>query len=556
MGNKLLTSFAKQVGATSMDATSSNTMGTASKFGNFGSYGALFGKGMGGKKLGELGAPTKAEAWNDAAGQTMDMALGATTKFMGIANSGMNQQQKNMATVDAGVDTAADVAGMFGPVGSAIGAGMKIVNAVGGALMGTPKSIKDFGLNDTVGASSSFGGVTSDAQETDATADSYSQAGLAGKLFGKKKLLNSVKKSNMQQGLASGVLDASKLAKDSAASSTNMFSTRNQNKLQNTGMFSNGSVQMGQEGGVLDRYIKLSQTAKTLNVKLIAKKAIAKHQLGGNVIAMNRTEEPKLASPVIPVAPAVKAPFGAEQRELWNRFTDFVKDKGYKGNPELDNRDKTLSRDLWDQYATSSNIDVPYDEFIPRVQEQITGYRNKAIDLLKSGKSQIEGYDGDINKFDFDNGFMKGLSQIDGWAGSKTTSWRFPNEKVINPITKQPTKENNIIYSRKDGGVMNVIVDGALHARKHDLKDHENFLDANITLKGIPVVTKSEGGEIKQHAEVEVNELILHLELTKKLEALLEEDTDESAIEAGKLLAKEIVKNTKDSKSKILKSVE
>jgi hypothetical protein len=107
--------------------------------------------------------------------------------------------------------------------------------------------------------------------------------------------------------------------------------------------------------------------------------------------------------------------------------------------------------------------------------------------------------------------------------------------------------------SHKEGGPINVIADGAFHSRKHALKDEPDLADANITLKGIPVVSEHKG-EIVQHAEVEHNELILHYDVTKELEALFKEGTDEAAIKAGRLLSKEIVKNTKDSRSKIIKN--
>lgn len=118
--------------------------------------------------------------------------------------------------------------------------------------------------------------------------------------------------------------------------------------------------------------------------------------------------------------------------------------------------------------------------------------------------------------------------------------------------TKKPKKATPAVL--KNGGVVNVIVDGHLHAHRHGMEDKPEFEDADITLKGVPVVTMDDGGEITQHAEVEKDELILHFDLTKQLEALCKENTDESMIEAGKLLAKEIVKNTKDSKSKIIKN--
>ena len=92
----------------------------------------------------------------------------------------------------------------------------------------------------------------------------------------------------------------------------------------------------------------------------------------------------------------------------------------------------------------------------------------------------------------------------------------------------------------------NVIPEGALHAHKHHMENAED-----LTKKGIPVVDNK--GE--QQAEVEKNEIIFSLEVTKQLENLYkryQEDTntqkekDELAIEAGKLLVYEILHNTID----------
>lgn len=93
----------------------------------------------------------------------------------------------------------------------------------------------------------------------------------------------------------------------------------------------------------------------------------------------------------------------------------------------------------------------------------------------------------------------------------------------------------------KEGGKMNVIPDGALHARLHHMDTK------NITKKGIPVVITDNEGNIEQSAEIEKNEIIFNLEVTQKLEKLWKENTDESAIEAGKLLVKEILENTIDN---------
>lgn len=98
----------------------------------------------------------------------------------------------------------------------------------------------------------------------------------------------------------------------------------------------------------------------------------------------------------------------------------------------------------------------------------------------------------------------------------------------------------------EEGGKVNVIPDGALHAHKHHLEDISPEYE-QVTSKGIPVVTEEEGGKLKQHAEIERNEIIFRLEVTKKLEELMKDGSDDAAIEAGKLLAHEIINNTVDN---------
>lgn len=105
-----------------------------------------------------------------------------------------------------------------------------------------------------------------------------------------------------------------------------------------------------------------------------------------------------------------------------------------------------------------------------------------------------------------------------------------------------------------EGGTVNVIPDGALHAHKHHLEDISPEYE-QVTSKGIPVVTEEEGGKLKQHAEIERNEIIFRLEVTKKLEELMKKGDDESAIEAGKLLVHEILNNTIDNTG-ILKEIQ
>ena len=100
----------------------------------------------------------------------------------------------------------------------------------------------------------------------------------------------------------------------------------------------------------------------------------------------------------------------------------------------------------------------------------------------------------------------------------------------------------------KQGGQMNVIPEGALHARKNGMELAEK---GEITHKGIPVVDNN--GE--QQAEIERNEVIFNHSTTTKIEELYkkfsntdkESEKDEIAIKAGKILTNELINNTEDN---------
>lgn len=110
--------------------------------------------------------------------------------------------------------------------------------------------------------------------------------------------------------------------------------------------------------------------------------------------------------------------------------------------------------------------------------------------------------------------------------------------------------QSEVVQKFADGGKMNVIVEGALHSRKNNLQDLEDLED--VTKKGIPVITYEEGGEVVQVAEVEDGELVLIKEITDKLEVLYEDGSEEAMIEAGKILAEELMTNTDDRTDKLL----
>lgn len=100
----------------------------------------------------------------------------------------------------------------------------------------------------------------------------------------------------------------------------------------------------------------------------------------------------------------------------------------------------------------------------------------------------------------------------------------------------------------KQGGQMNVIPDGALHARKNNM---ELAKEGEVTHKGIPVVDN----EGNQQAEVEKEEWTMTKELTEDVEKWYkkyfdeetsQKDKDELAIKCGKRIVKELLHNTDD----------
>lgn len=119
--------------------------------------------------------------------------------------------------------------------------------------------------------------------------------------------------------------------------------------------------------------------------------------------------------------------------------------------------------------------------------------------------------------------------------------------RMILTLRRQATN----VQAFEKGGQINVIPEGARHSRLNHLDDvHDDLSD--VTKKGIPVVTPTQEGDLEQVAEVESGEIIFSKSVTDKLEELMKDGSDKAAIEAGKLLAKEIITNTDDKSEEYL----
>ena len=158
-----------------------------------------------------------------------------------------------------------------------------------------------------------------------------------------------------------------------------------------------------------------------------------------------------------------------------------------------------------------------------------------------------------------DSDYYKDLAHQNSnrYAGENYLNMRIGREGI-----KLPTVEEiRAMRTRKlqAGGIIgvdsNVLPEGALHARLNHLDEINPELE-DATKKGIPVMA-ADGGEIGQQiAEIERDELILRLEVTKRLEELMQDGSEEAMIEAGKLLTDEIIDNTQDNTGQITEGVE
>lgn len=179
--------------------------------------------------------------------------------------------------------------------------------------------------------------------------------------------------------------------------------------------------------------------------------------------------------------------------------------------------------------------------------------RIKSEGILKSAQTDQEAAVGSIqnlaNRYNLNmsGGWQQNNGIRFGKSGTKVSYDLSFAHKVLNHL-KEDTPEK----FEKEGKV-NIIPEGALHARKHNIDTPE--LDGKITKKGIPVIVEGENG-IKQVAEIEKNEIIFTKEITEKLEELRDKYSDDEssskekdaiAIEAGKLLVQEILYNTQDN---------
>lgn len=236
-------------------------------------------------------------------------------------------------------------------------------------------------------------------------------------------------------------------------------------------------------------------------------------------------EEPKIGIP--PFTPDYSCLFKdggkTEKKEKKPKTEEFTFESWYNSIPEearTNNYDYKMAFNVLEPELLKAHAQNPSENHLPSVAGKVDQWGR--MPFLKLGNMEIN----PEVKLEFSEFY-----NTNSGFREKYVPVFFDNENRYYYVPRQKFKE---------GGKMNIIPEGELHARLHHMEQE------GITKKGIPVISIEEGGEVVQHAEIERNEIIFHLELTQKLEELMKDGSDEAAIEAGKLLVDEILNNTED----------
>ena len=499
-------------------------------------------------------------------------SLGKVSNTFGLVGRGsdmargvlFNNAHVNDSALTSGINSTTDAISSslmgFSPIGTIAGGAMKLGSFMGDALssmgIGTDQMTKadqildssllkitPFGLVNAIGAKrtqdfaaneeaieqvgGSYGGTVSDIN------DAVSKAGKKYGLFSNKKRKQANKEIDAAREKQNVMTDIANEASDRRDIAVNMSDINHLNYSFNL------------NGGYDQRYIR----AAKFGAKLKRVKRINFRKQGGEIVgAINLDNwQPVITEAVeqfenggeLEWTPVITLQDGG-QVEKWDFETWFNSIPSEYRAPQYDYQ---MAFNVLDKELLKNHAKNPNQFHLPSV----SGKEDKdgRIPFLKLGKRDknkevnmefTEFYENDRGK-DFRNKYDV--------IYDKDRYYYVP--KKFEDGGELPKKESEL----EETNQKNIIPEGALHAHKHHMENADN-----LTKKGIPVVDND--GE--QQAEIEKNEIIFTLEVTKKLEELYskytdqeysQKEKDEVAIEAGKLLVKEILFNTDDRTSLI-----
>lgn len=459
-------------------------------------------------------------------------------------------------TMDSVYDGISDAAMSFGPVGMMVGGIMKggkllggVLNSVGGGTDGmtTTDAILGSSFLFPIGIISGFGGqkaetITKNELAFEQVGSSYTGTGRAvddalkksGKKYGlfssgaRKEANEEILEARRQQQIMEDVAD---IAEDRRALRNSMAAINgNRRRFHMQGGYDQSAIRVGRHGMIIQDL----QRAKRITSSL-------KYQKGGKV-----TDPFQSYLQTLPENQRNDSNFRV--RDYWE----------FNGRPK--DFDEAVFRGMFTQFedgwhanSVAENPKTGEIEFMkssshPSVQKELDWYES---DDATEFRNEYE-----LQKTEpyFKYVKRKGTDQPQSFKeGGSLTKSDWLVEVEVNNIPFEFRGEDieeveldSILPEFKEGGKFNLIPEGALHARKHNMNVE------GITPKGIPVVSEAEGGELEQQAEIEREEIIFRLEVTKKIEELAKDGSDEAAIEAGKLLVEEILYNTIDNTNSLI----
>lgn len=469
----------------------------------------------------------------------LNKGFGIAGSIADVAGSLIPKTEQSALTegLNQGYDAAANAVSAIPGVGTIIGGGMLsdglTALGVGTDQMTTADKILDskflkltpLGLVNAIGAKKADT-ITKDNEAFEQVGSSYggtldtvdNALTKSGKKYGlfsgraRNKANEQIHNAQMQQTKMGNIADEAQMA--FLASNNPLLGLGTQ--LQLNGGYQQSAVRAGKSGLKMDRefakrVVKLSKGQKRKKIQEeVRMEEVAGFQKGGSVDAIT----------------------GAAPKVTFESWYNMI--------PE-DRRD-----------TTSYNLRRAF-ELAPR--EELEAWRTSSISDLKAGKNHLNSVY--LNPKTGIYEFMKAKDhptlkyELDWYNSNDPEAVQFRNNYDLD---KSGDYYRYVPKKFKNGGAVNVIPDGALHAHKHHLEDVDGKFE-EVTTKGIPVITEEKGGDIKQHAEVEREEIIFNLDVTKQLEKLMQDGSDEAAIEAGKLLVHEILENTVDNTG-LLKTVE
>lgn len=125
----------------------------------------------------------------------------------------------------------------------------------------------------------------------------------------------------------------------------------------------------------------------------------------------------------VKAAAAQNRPLTIDERNQWNSLIDYMKKRGVSGSVDLDNRDTGLGQKIMEEYRVQNpHFTLTYPQ-VAQVQKDLQDYRANLLQKYKAGTATSDVPPEQV---------MAGLSPVDGWLGSKTSSWKYPGAAITN----------------------------------------------------------------------------------------------------------------------------